>query len=367
MFKRIYFFFLTYIVAMVYSQTLLMLWFFKNGISFAEMLFYFAVMYLFVLLLYFIFQDRKFSSRFALLAGVATSALGVLTANFITINTYYIFIIAFFFALNIIFFWTIYNAMHFKYGEKEEHGFKSGAYFLLFPILSALLAPLAGLVAEKFGYHFLFLSSMLLYMVPVLFVFYLPIFDFKFETREAISKTEYPILIIFQGYIFMLTFNVVPIFTLLFISTPFKLGSFFGYLAIFAAFAALLNSKISDKLKKRASFFYIFTSLNALSYIPLVFSKSLINWQLFSGINNLTYGLGSPFDLTLTLDHSKVDIVETMLGREIYLNIGRIVMILFALVVFYFTSSLWSALIWSALVPMLYPVIAYYQRVYLRK
>src|SRR3989344_8910053 len=41
MFKRIYFFYLTYLVAMVYSQTLLMLWFFKNGISFAEMFFLF--------------------------------------------------------------------------------------------------------------------------------------------------------------------------------------------------------------------------------------------------------------------------------------------------------------------------------------
>src|SRR3989338_3777225 len=207
---------------------------------------------------------------------------------------------------------------------------------------------------------------MLLYMVPVLFVFYLPIFDFKFETREAISKTEYPILIIFQGYIFMLTFNVVPIFTLLFISTPFKLGSFFGYLAIFAALAALLNSKISDKLKKRASFFYIFTSLNALSYIPLVFSKSLVSWQTFSGINNLTYGLTNPFNLTLTLDHARQDVVETMLGREIYLAFGKISVLLLALIVFFLTSSLGSALIWVSLVPILYPVVAYYQKVYLK-
>ena len=69
--------------------------------------------------------------------------------------------------------------------------------------------------------------------------------------------------------------------------------------------------------------------------------------------------------MTLVLDHAKNDIVTTMLGREVYLNLGRVAMVIVFLVIFFFTSSLWSALIWSSLVPLLYPVVAYYQRVYL--
>ncbi len=367
MFKRIYFFYLTYLVAMVYSQTLLMLWFFKNGISFTGMLLYFLVMYLFVIVFFFALQNKKFSSRSALFLGVVMSALGVLTANLVSFHTYYVYAISVFFALNIVFFWSIYNALHFKYSEKNEHGMKSGAYFLFFPILGTILAPIAGLFVEKMGYHFLFSSAMLLYIIPLCFVFYLPNFDFKFESRKAFSETEYPLLVAFQGYIFMLTVNIVPIFTLLFITTPFALGSFLGYLAIFTAFAALINSKISDKLKKRASFFYIFNILNVLTYLPLVFSKSFGGWQIFSGINNLAYGLANPFNLTLTLDHNEADIVETMLGREILLNLGRVVMIIFLLILYYLTSSLWQALIGSALVTLLYPLLAYYRKVYLKK
>lgn len=353
-------------MAMVYSQTLLMLWFLKNGILYIEMLFYFLATYLFTLFLYLILQEIKFSSRSALLWGVASSAAGVFMANFVPGHTYYIFLIAFFFALNLVFFWTIYNALYFKYSEKEEHGFKSGIYFVLFPVLGAILSPLSGMVVEKFGYHFLFSSAMLLYAIPLVFAFYLPKFKFEFKTLQAFSKVEHPMLVAFQGYIFMLTTNIIPIFTLFFISTPLKLGNFFGYLAILAALAALFNAKMSDKLKKRGSFFYIFTSLNALSFLPLVFFKSFLSWQIFTGVNNFTYNLTSPFNMTLTLDHAKNDMVTTMLGRQIYFHLGSIVMIVIMLLVFYFTSSLWSALIWSAFVPLLYPVVAYYNRVYLK-
>jgi len=364
MFKRIYFFFFTYLAAVVYSQTLLMLWFQKNGISYTGMLLYFFSMHFSVLFIFFILQGQKFNSKFSLLVGVVTSAAGVLSASFVT-NVYHVFIVAFFFGLNMAFLWMIYNVLYFKYSGKEEHGFKSGAYFLIGPVVGVLLAPLSGLVVEKLGYNFLFLSSMILYVVPFVFVFYLPSFDFEFETFKAVSKIENRILIFFQGYISILSFDIIPLFTLFFIATPFKLGSFFGYLAIFAALAATLNSRISDRLQKRASFFYIFTTLNILSYIPLFLSKSFFAWQIFSGVNKLTYGLTRPFDLVLILDHAKLDLVSTMLGREVYLNLGRAAMVIVLLIIYYLTSSLWSALIWSSLVAFLYPMIAYYQKIYL--
>ena len=137
MFKRIYFFYLTYLTAMVYSQTLMMLWFFQNGVSYTWMLFYFLAIYVPVLPLAFFFKGRKFKSRFSLWLGIVSSAGGVLIANFITNQTYFIFLIAFVFALNTLFFWVIYSAMHFKYSHNEEHGFKSGAFFFLSPILTA--------------------------------------------------------------------------------------------------------------------------------------------------------------------------------------------------------------------------------------
>ena len=364
MLKRIYLFFLTYLGAMLYGQALLVLWFFKNGVSFFQILLYFLAMYLIAIFIFFSLEGRTFSSRFALPFGVALSALGVLIANFF-IHPYQIFILSFVFALNIVFFWTIYNVLHFKY-EEGSHGIKSGVYFLLIITLGVALTPLAGLVAEKLGFHFLFLSSFFLYSAPFLLSFYMPRFDFRFATFESAKKIEHPMLVAFQGYIFMLTSNVVPIFTLFFITTPLQFGGFLGYLAVFAALAAFFNSRFSDKLKKRTSFFYLFASINALSYLPLFLSRSFAGWQVFSAVNNFTFGLTRPFDLAMTMDHAKLNLEETMLGREIYLNLGRACMIILLFFVYYMSSSFWTALLWCAVLPIFYPLVAYWQKVYLR-
>ncbi|MEK7128065.1 MAG: hypothetical protein AAB933_00670 [Patescibacteria group bacterium] len=156
-------------------------------------------------------------------------------------------------------------------------------------------------------------------------------------------------------------------FHFFFIATPLKLGSFFGYLAIFAAVAALFNARMSDRIKKRASFFYIFAILNSLSFIPLVLSKSIAGWQIFSGISNFAFGLANPFNLAMILDHNEHDIMDVMLGRQVYSGLGSIFIILFLLGTYYITSSLQTALIWSALVPLSYPAVAYCQRLYLKK
>lgn len=366
MFKKVFIFYMSYIVAMVYSQTLLLLWFLEKGVSYVNMFFYFLVFYGITVVLFFLLKGIKFNSRTALVLGVLSSASTMLVANYMT-QVYEIFLIAILFAINIVFFWTIYNTLHFKYSGDHEHGFKSGIYFLCYPVFSVFLAPLAGIVVEKFGYQTLFVSSFLLYSLPILLALRLPTFDFQFETYKAIHNVEHRVLLMFQGYIFTLSFSIVPIYTLFFINTPSGVGNFFGYLAVLSAVTALINSRISDRLKKRAFFFYFFNIVNAMSYIPLAIASSFVGWQIFAGINNLTYGLSNPFNFALTLDHRKSEIVDTMLGREIYLNLGRVAMLAVALMTFLLTQSLSKALLVSVCISFVYPVYAYTQGVYLKK
>lgn len=366
MFKRIYIFYLIYLAVMVYSQTLLMLWFQTKGVSYLEMLFYFLVMYVATVALFFVFSGIKFTSKQALFLGIFSSACAIFFANILS-HTYQIYIIATLFAINIIFFWTIYNTLYFKYSSTDENGLKSGMYFLFSPIFSAILVPLSGLIVERFGYHALFISSICLYVFPLIFIFKLPNFEFKFHAWSAAKNLEHKVLVLMQGYVFMLSFNIIPMFTLFYINTPSKLGNFFGFLAILSAVTALVNARLSDRLKKRAFFFYTFNILNSISYVPLALASSLTSWSVFASISNLTYGLSNPFNFALTLDHKKQELVDTMLGRELYLNAGRALMVLVALVVFYFTQSLQKALLVGVLVSFAYPIIAWRQKVYLTR
>lgn len=365
MFKKVYTFYLVYLAVMVYSQTLLMLWFQTKGVSYLEMLFYFLVFYVATLSFFFLFSGVKFTSRQALATGVVASGMAVLIASMLAYK-YEIYIIAVLFALNIVFFWTIYNTLHFKHSADHEHGYKSGIYFLLSPVFSTVLVPLAGLIAERFGYYTLFVSGVCFYVLPLYLALRLPSFEFRFHTVKALKNLEHKVLVTMQGYIFMLSFNIVPIFTLFYINTPSKLGNFFGFLAVLSALTALANARLSDRLKKRAFFFYTFNILNSISYVPLALASSVTSWSIFASISNLTYGLSNPFNFALTLDHKKQEIVDTMLGREFYLNLGRVIMILVALITFYFTQSLHKALLVSVIVSFAYPLIAWRQKVYLK-
>ncbi len=365
MFKRIYFFFASYIVATTYSQTLLLFWFFKNGLSELNLLFYVLFQCVASLLIYFIVQGKSIESRKSLFLGVLFSFSGVLFASLIT-HPYHAFIVSFMFGLTNVFFWTIYNTMYFKYSEKGEHGFKSGMYFLLFPIIGAIFAPFSGFIAERFSFSFLFFSSFFFYIIPLFFIYFLPSFIFKFEVKEAFFELENKLLVFMQGYISMFRFAFISIFTLFFITTPFKFGSFFGYLAILSALTALLNSRISDKTKNRAFFFYFFTVLDSLTYIPMALAKSFTLWQVFTGINNITTNLSDPFSVTLVLDHAKLNRENTMLAREIYLNLGRICIVVIAIFVLYLSGSFMTSFLIVSFGAILYPITAYYKKIYLK-
>jgi MFS family permease len=365
MFKRIYFFFLTYLIVGVYSYSLLLVWLSKNGLSEIGIIIYYFFQFLLTLFLYFVLQGRNISSRQSLALGIIVNALGTFFISFMS-SIYYAFILAIPVALTNIFFWTMYNTLHFKYSKKEESGSHSGIYFLFFPIVGAIFSPLAGYVVEHMGYVFLFRSGAILYIIPLMFVLFLPNFNFQFRTKEASILIENKILIFLQGCISVFSFTLIPIFTMFFVKTPFEYGKFFGYLAIISTFVAFFNSKLSDKLKKRAFFFYFFTILDSITYIPLAFVKSLAGWHIFAGISNIGSNLANPFSVALVLDHAKGDIALTMLGREIYLCLGRVVMFLFIIAVFYITHSFQSVLMLSAFVTLLYPIFIYYNRVYLK-
>jgi len=150
--------------------------------------------------------------------------------------------------------------------------------------------------------------------------------------------------------------------------TPRQFGNFFGYLALMTAIASLVNGHISDRMKNRKIFYYLFGSLAALGFLPLAFASNFYYWHIFAGIGSLCISLASPFWLTFNLDYYKdIGVEKTMVLRELFLNIGSVATLLVGLVIFYFTFSPKTSLISVSLLCLLLPVVSYYQGVYLRK
>ena len=204
--------------AMYFSQTLLVFWLFKNGFKFSDVIIYYLISYVAALVGIFLMSRVKMRVKPYVLFGVLLSALSVAVLINIshTYGMYQIFFSGIITGLNIIFFWIPYNIMHFKFNKESKIGLNSGMYFLITPIIGITLQPLAGFVAEKFGFETMFLIGMLLYLVPIFLTRYLPDFEWNLDIRKEITDLKFNWTTFFQGFVSRINYSLVPIFTLFF-------------------------------------------------------------------------------------------------------------------------------------------------------
>src|SRR3989344_6013036 len=367
MFKRIYFFFFTYMASMYFAQTLIVFWLYENGFDFSELLIWSLIQYLVAFVGILFFPKRSMSAKASIFWGILFSALQVLVVIKI-FGTYQIYLAGLFSGLNVIFFWIPYNIMHFKFSKEESRGLHSGIYYLVTPIIGITLQPLAGIVAEKFGFETMFLIGVSSYIVPIVLLYFLPPFVYEINVRNYFFENKFNWPTFFQGTMSRINYSLIPIFTLFFVSTPRQFGNFFGYLALMTAIASIINGHISDKMKNRKTFFYVFSSLAVTSFLPLGFAENSYYWHIFAGIGSLSISLASPFWLTFNIDYYKdIGIERTMALRELFLNIGYFATLMIGLLVFYFTTSPKVSLITVSAICLFLPVVSYLQGVYVKK
>ncbi len=349
---------------MYFAQTLLVFWIFKNGFGFSDLIIFYLISYVVALFFIFLFPHYKFKSKNSILYGAIFSAFSVLVLIKI-FNPTQLYLSAIFSGLNIIFFWIPYNIMHFKYSDEEKRGRHSGIYFLATPIIGITLQPLTGIVAEKFGFEVMFLIGILLYSVPIFLIRYLPQFEWDLNIKKEFLALKFNFSTFFQGITSRVSWTLIPIFTLFFIKTPSQFGRFFGYLALVTAIASVINGHISDKMKNRRYFFYFFSSLAVLSFLPLAFVENSYCWGIFAGISSLCLSLANPSWLTFNLDYYKeLGVEKSIVLREVFLNLGYFFNLFLVSLIFYFTSSTKISLLVISILCCLLPVVSYLQGVY---
>lgn len=350
--------------AVYFSGTLLVFWLYKNGFGFSDLIVYFLGTFLVGLLGILYLPKIKITNHKALFWGIILNLSYVLILIKI-FSPFQLYISAIVSGLNIIFFWISYNTMHFKYSSEEKRGFNSGIYFLITPVIGITLQPLTGVVAEKFGFEIMFALGISLYLVPIFLIRYLPDFEWDLNIKKELSTFKFNWVTFFQGMSHRINYSLVPIFTLFFITNPVSFGSFFGYLALVAAIASIINGYISDKIKNRKYFYYIFSFFAVISFLLLPFVKDPYYWALFAGVSNLCMYLASPFWFTYNLDYYKeIGVEKTIILREVYLNLGYIFNLMIVFFVFYFTSSTKISLLVVSVLCCFLPIASYLQGVY---
>ena len=343
--------------AMYLSQTLVVFWLSQNGYDFADLIGYYLISYAVALAGIVILAKFKMSAKRAIFFGILLSALTVIVLIKIW-SPYQLILSSIFSGLNVIFFWIPYNTMFFNFSSENKRGTNCGMYYLVTPIIGLTLQPLTGIVAEKFGFEFMFLIGICFYLLPIILLKFLPDFEWHLDIKEEFSKIKFNWSVFLQGATSRMNYSLIPIF----LKTPREFGNFFGFLAIIAAIAALVNGYISDKIKSRKAFFYFFTSLAVISFLPLPFISNIYYWSLFAGISSLCMNLANPFWFAYSLDYYKeVGVSKTMALREVFLNSGYILTLMIVFLVFYFTGSTKISFLVIVFICCLLPIVTYIQ------
>lgn len=343
-----------YIASHVFGWTLSTLYFLNKGYSFLDIALYFALSFITSVLL--IMAVRSFRSTKSMRIGLLLKIAVFLAAAFLIAKPM-IFAIGIIWGIMTICYWMPLNVHFFKFRTEGKNAMHSGIYFLMWPVLGALLPAAAGIAANSFGMLAVLLSGAVL-LVPAVIIS-LGIKEessIEINFRDFIGNTKGVKTILFlQGIWEGVDWVVVPIVTFAFIPKTVSYGTFYSYLGVFGVAAFLLLARVSDRIKKRAVFLYPVTAIMAAFTILSGLSASLLEWGIYRGAVSFLVSIFSPFALTVVVDVSK-NIPDTMISREFFLNFGRASGALIVASILLFWGNIKLALVASGLILLLHPL-----------
>ena len=353
-FLRLYSMQFFYILAHVFGWTLSSFYFVKSGYSYIDIALYFALSFM-VSLVAIMAMKHSRSDKLMRTGLILKMAIFIITA-YIYVKPL-LFISGMLWGMMSIFYWVPMNIHFFKFRKEGKNASHTGLFFVMWPILGAILPAIAGIAAEKYGISFVFFSAAAL-MIPAIILSWgmkqseALYFDFKKFTEN--TKGVKTILFL-QGIWEGIDWLAVPLVTLSFVSGAVDFGAFYSYLGFFGIAAFFIAGKASDKMKRRAIFLYPVTIAMALSTILSGLATTFFAWGAFRGAVSFLVNLFSPFALTVVVDTSK-NIEDSMISREFFLNFGRALGSMIVVLMLAASIPIQHALVVSGAILLMHPL-----------
>lgn len=354
MFSRIYPVQIFYLIAVYFTNALLLLWFSKMGISHEEMIVFYLMIYALAVITIGIF--RSINPRPYFIIGIgANIAMFVVYAAFFKKEL--LFLMPLLYAPIFLFFWINYNIAFFTGVEPEKRATGSALYAFAFSLLSAIIPVTAGYTAIKLGMPAVFWIGAAVMAVALLLSLRIKAEKVKYKIANCLKCIKgVKTLIFLEGFWEHTTFVAIPLISLFFISEELKLGAYLSYLGLTGAVASIFMAKFSDKVKKRKEFIFPLAIALAIATMLVSFGSNIYLWVAFTGLLYLISPALRPFQTTIALDNAHCSIRELMIAREFLLNFGRLcgILVFAAAVVFGITKgSIFIAGIAMAFYPFL--------------
>lgn len=229
------------------------------------------------------------------------------------------------YGLHIVLFWVPFNILYYEYSNKN-HAFMGSLYFSVGPFVSLILPAVSGSLAEFFGFTSLFIVAMASFAITIILtLLFAPERKFEYQTMKAIETVSgLKKLLFIEGFSTTAIMSItLPIMVLSYLNTPMEVGWFLSFVTVFSVIASFVLSGISDKKQSRRIFLMISAAGMGIGCIATGLAADLFGFFIGFGMVKFFMAIFGPLALALVVDNSR-SLVESMAGRELMLNIGRL-------------------------------------------
>jgi len=243
------------------------------------------------------------------------------------------------FGLYLPFFWIPVNILMARMTDKDDRGVTYGAFFFAWP-LAAFVAPfLGGLVIGFANYALLFITGIAIIASTIGVVFayrkYIPTKQVMRIRIDALGKRNVLALLGEGGFEGVFWAGLILV-TYTFTQDELAIGALFSLFGLCAGIMAIILGKVSDKIQNRV----FFLRVSALASIPCViavsYASSVEEFALANGLLEVACFVLPIFLFAILTDKMEDAKNDSVVGREFFLNIGRVVTISILMTLLYF-------------------------------
>ncbi|MBI2572627.1 hypothetical protein HYV86_02095 [Candidatus Woesearchaeota archaeon] len=258
-------------------------------------------------------------------------------------------------------YWIPFNTVFYGGAQKNTNASYSAIYFASYSLIAILIPPLAAFLLERVGYLAVFSVVALFYIVGSFWITkFIPEQTHTIVLHDVVTKFKgLKTISMMEGAAHYAKGVIIPVYTLIYITREQNFGFFLSYVALIAFFIALYLCYHSDRTQQRMKYLFFLLFGLAGSFVALAFVHTLTFWLIVVGVLTIFYDISVPLRLAVSMDVKKNDL-DFWYSRELFLNIGRSIMLAVAAVLFYFG---FSAVIFGlfAVMLMIYPFLLRYK------
>ena len=282
----------------------------------------------------------KFSSKFGLKHSILLSVplyLGfILSLYLLPIWNFPLPLVAALLGSSVSFYWVGMHLVFHHASDKKHRGEEFGKRESI-SILATMLGPLIGGLLNKFaGFRIVFVLVSLVLLLSALFLFlskenYIN-YHFTFRSLFDRNHWQYPLVFMARGMRTMANGVIWPLFIFVILNDYLSLG-FVGFLLSgLSAVLVFIMGKFSDHTSKRKIILWT-TGFESVSWFLRAFVSTVGQVMGITVFGGITYGaMESPLG-ALEYDSANGTIAPYFVGREMYICLGRILLLTFILMI----------------------------------